>query len=70
MRAWACPDRIRTARRVGAFFPARARALRTWDPATGEFCGVEGPRGFHYREAVEASRFLASRIQRDKLLTE
>jgi hypothetical protein len=33
----------------------------TWDPETGEFRGVEGPRGFDtYREAVEASRFLGS----------
>ena len=32
----------------------------TWAPETGEFRGVEGPRGFDtYREAVEASRFLA-----------
>ena len=31
----------------------------TWDPETGEFRGVEGPRGFaSYREAVEASRSL------------
>jgi hypothetical protein len=31
-----------------------------WDTASGEFRGVEGPRGFaSYREAVEASRFLA-----------
>jgi hypothetical protein len=30
-----------------------------WDPETGAFCGVEGPREFaSYREAVEASRFL------------
>ena len=32
----------------------------TWDPETGAFRRVEGPRGFvSYREAVEASRFLA-----------
>jgi hypothetical protein len=32
----------------------------TWDPETGAFHGVEGPRGFaSYREAVEASRFLS-----------
>src|SRR5580765_4008384 len=31
----------------------------TWDAETGEFRGVEGPRGFAtYREALEASRFL------------
>ena len=30
-----------------------------WDDSTGEFRGVDGPRGFaSYREAVEASRFL------------
>ena len=30
-----------------------------WDPETGAFHSVEGPRGFaSYREAVEASRFL------------
>ena len=30
-----------------------------WDPKTGEFHSVEGPRGFDtHREAVEASRFL------------
>ena len=29
----------------------------TWDARTGEYRGVEGPRGFaSYREAVEASR--------------
>jgi hypothetical protein len=32
----------------------------TRDDETGEFRDVEGPRGFtSYREAVEASRFLA-----------
>jgi hypothetical protein len=32
----------------------------TWDPETGALCGADGPRGFaSYREAVEASRFLA-----------
>jgi hypothetical protein len=32
----------------------------TWDAETGAFRGVEGPRGFaSYREAMEASRFLA-----------
>jgi hypothetical protein len=31
----------------------------TWDPETGEFPSVEGPRVFDtYREVVEASRFL------------
>ena len=30
----------------------------------GSFCGIEGARGFAtYREAVEASRFLLSRVQ-------
>jgi hypothetical protein len=34
-------------------------ALR-WDEATGEFQRLEGPDGFQdYRQAVEASRFLA-----------
>jgi hypothetical protein len=34
--------------------------VATWDAATGEFRRVEGARGFEtYREAVEASRFLA-----------
>ena len=34
----------------------------TRDEATGELRAVEGPRGFAtYREAVEASRFLARR---------
>jgi hypothetical protein len=29
----------------------------TWDASSGEFRGVEGPRGFDtYREAVEARR--------------
>ena len=38
----------------------------TWNPETGALRGVEGPRGFaSYREAVEASRFLASRVQLD-----
>ena len=42
----------------------------TWDPETGAMRGVEGPRGFDtYREAVEASRFLTSRVQLDELLT-
>ena len=37
----------------------------TWDPETGEFHGVEGPRGFAtYREAVEASRFLVGAAAR------
>jgi hypothetical protein len=32
----------------------------SWDDQTGEFRSVEGPGGFaSYREAVEASRFLA-----------
>lgn len=31
----------------------------TWDPESGEFRGVEGPRGFNTRrEELEASRFL------------
>jgi DNA-binding XRE family transcriptional regulator len=35
------------------------RCAVTWDASSGEFCSVEGPRGFaSYREAVEASRFL------------
>jgi hypothetical protein len=41
-----------------AFAPWIPCAL-IWDLRTGEFRGVEGPRGFAgYREAVEASRFL------------
>jgi hypothetical protein len=49
--------------RVPPFFSlARAAWIPyalTWDPETGAFRGVEGPRGFAtYREAVEASRFL------------
>ena len=34
----------------------------TWDDTSGEFHAAERPRGFAtYREAVEASRFLARR---------
>lgn len=34
----------------------------TWDAETGEFARVEGPNGFAtWREAEEASRFLAWR---------
>jgi len=39
----------------GLFFPQ----LVTWDPETGEFTSVEGPKGFETREeAEEAGRFL------------
>jgi hypothetical protein len=38
----------------------------TWDAESGEFRGVEGPRGFAtYREAVEASRFLVMTLVHD-----
>ena len=50
-------------REVAPFFRLWAAAwipcVTFWDPATGAFYWVEGPRGFaSYREAVEASRFL------------
>jgi len=35
--------------------------LVTWDPATGEFTSVDGPKGFAtWEEADEAGRFLRS----------
>ena len=41
--------------RSGLFIPR----LVTWDPATGEFTRVEGPKGFAtWEEAEEAGRFL------------
>jgi hypothetical protein len=50
-------------RRAPFFCLARAAWMPyalTWNPETGAFRGVEGPRGFaSYREAAEASRFLA-----------
>jgi hypothetical protein len=40
--------------------PALSRMWISRDDKPGAFRGVEGPRGFaSYREAVEASRFLA-----------
>ena len=59
--------------RVAPFFSlARAAWIPyalTWDPETGEMRGVEGPRGFAtYREAVEASRFLARASSLDTYL--
>jgi hypothetical protein len=42
----------------------------TWDTESGDFRGVEGPRGFDtYREAVEASRFLKPLIPPSLRLT-
>jgi hypothetical protein len=42
--------------RSGLFVPQ----LVTWDPETGEFTSVEGPKGFEtWEEAEEAGRFLA-----------
>jgi hypothetical protein len=39
----------------GLFVPQ----LVTWDPETGEFTSVEGPKGFAmWQEAEEAGRFL------------
>jgi hypothetical protein len=41
--------------RTGLFVPR----LVTWDPATGEFTSVDGPKGFAtWEEAEEAGRFL------------
>ena len=41
----------------GLFVPR----LVTWDPETGEFTCVEGPKGFEtWEEAEEAGRFLRS----------
>ena len=41
--------------RSGLFIPR----VVTWDPATGEFTRVEGPKGFAtWEEAEEAGRFL------------
>jgi hypothetical protein len=41
--------------RSGLFFPR----LVVWDPKTGEFTCVDGPKGFATRqEAEEAGRFL------------
>ena len=41
--------------RSGLFIPR----LVTWDPATGEFTSVDGPKGFAtWEEADEAGRFL------------
>ncbi len=41
--------------RSGLFIPR----LVTWDPETGEFTCVEGPKGFAtWAEAEEAGRFL------------
>jgi len=43
--------------RTGFFIPR----LVTWDPETGEFTCVEGPKGFAtWEEAEEAGRFLRS----------
>jgi hypothetical protein len=55
--------------RVAPFFSlsraARIPFVLIRNPETGEFRGVEGPRGFaSYREAVEACRFLVSATRR------
>ena len=43
--------------RSGLFFPR----LVAWDPKTGEFTCVEGPKGFEtWEEAEDAGRFLRS----------
>ena len=53
-----------SARTDGSAVPSLARAewvpyALTWDADSGEFRGVEGPRGFaSYVAALEASRFL------------
>ncbi len=49
--------------RTGLFVPLR---LITWDPETGEFTCVEGPKGFATGagKAEEAGRFLRARRSR------
>jgi len=43
--------------RSGLFFPR----LVAWDPKTGEFTCVEGPKGFEtWEHAEDAGRFLSS----------
>jgi hypothetical protein len=44
--------------RFGLFIPC----VVTWDPETGEFSRVEGPKGFEtWEEAEEAGRFLKAK---------
>jgi hypothetical protein len=50
--------------RTGLFVPQ----LVAWDPETGEFTSVEGPKGFAtWEEATEAGRFLREpeRLERE-----
>jgi hypothetical protein len=62
-------ERARGARTTVAPYFSLARtcwipAVYAWDAETGEFRRIEGPLGFAaYRQAVEASRFLARRME-------
>ncbi len=62
---------IQTTRRGPFLDPRTGRPLHprlvTWDPETGEFTCVDGPKGFAaWEEAEEAGRFLSHQQPRER----